>query len=146
MSALPLRSIQPRTPARLSTIKRTRKAFVAMMARSTIMMLRCHPSRFDTLIADGVEIQTPVGVYFLRQRPKNLRWIEMAVSFAAELQQPNEDFTVLERALGRNERGVEFLYAPLAIGVSAFLFTEVGRWQDHVRQSARLRHTGVLDH
>src|SRR5215510_13605726 len=44
MRALPLRSTQPRIPARFSTMKRTRKAFKATIAISTIMtVLYRHP-------------------------------------------------------------------------------------------------------
>src|SRR5688572_31141635 len=133
MSALPLRSIQPRMPARLRTMNRTRNALAAMIAKSTIMTLRHRRSHFDPLIADRVEIQFSVRRYLSRQRCKNLSGIRITVLFAREIQKLHENFAVLPGARWRDHCGVKLLHATLAIGVGAFFFAEVGRRQDHMR-------------
>src|SRR5690242_8924368 len=146
MSALPFRSTQPKTPARLRTIKSTRNAFTAIMARSTIMMLRAATAQLNPLRADRIIGKFFVGGNFPSQRCEDLPRCLVAVSFACQFQQPRKDFAVGERAFGRDQRSVEFLQPSFAVGVSAFLFAEVRRRQNHVRELAGFRYARILNH
>ncbi len=82
---------------------------------------------------------------FPRQRFENLGGTCVTVAFAAEIQKLNENLAVLERAFGRDQRGVEFLHAPLPIGVGALFFAEMSRGQNHMRQLRGLTEPRVLN-
>src|SRR5690348_5686453 len=119
MSALPLRSTQPRMPARFSTMKTTRKAFNATMATSTIMMLRRHPTR--ALITDRFVVDVCVLGNFAAERREDLRRRRVTALVAGQLEQAQKNLAVLERAFGRDQRRIQLLQPSFAVGVGAVL-------------------------